>query len=83
MDNNKFTNLTVKKFTLEGDRYACLVMEMNKQLKKNGGEWLPQYADIIHAGLTEGMLPDYDDVQVYMEPTGQEDFRDDLVKLAN
>jgi len=81
MDTDTLVNLTEKKFTVEGDRYCTLVMQMNKVEKKTGGTYRDQYYQIIMDGLVEGKNPEYDDVVIYMEPTGEETFKEALKNL--
>lgn len=73
---------TEKNFSIEGDRYCTLVMQTNLVENKVGGTWRPEYEAIIREGLTEALLPEYDDVQIFMEPTGQETFKKDLATLT-
>jgi len=65
-------------FTIEGDRYAEFVMNMNLVEKKTGGIWRSEWYNIIRDGLKEALNPDYDDAYVFMEPTGQHTFAADL-----
>jgi hypothetical protein len=74
---------TEKMFTIEGDRYCTLVNTMNQLEMKTGGIWRDEYYQIIKDGLVEGLLPEYDDVYIFMEPTGQEVFKSDLQALSN
>jgi hypothetical protein len=76
------STLTEKNFTIEGDRFASLVVEYNMQQQKTGGVWDDMWYQIIMDGLLEGMLPEYDDVYIYMEPTGQEVFKTQLAALS-
>jgi hypothetical protein len=75
--------LTEKAFTIEGDRYCTLVNTMNQLEMKTGGIYRDEYYQIIKDALTEGLLPEYDDVYIFMEPTGQEVFKSDLLALSN
>jgi hypothetical protein len=72
-----------KMFTIEGDRYCTLVNTMNQLELKTGGIWRDEYYQIIKDALYEGLLPEYDDVYIFMEPTGQEVFKSDLLALSN
>jgi hypothetical protein len=74
---------TEKIFTIEGDRYCTLVSTMNQLEMKTGGIWRDEYYQIISDGLAEGLLPEYDDVYIFMEPTGQEVFKSALLALSN
>lgn len=71
-----------KTYSISGDRFCTLVMEMNKMQNKNGGVWREEYANIIADGLKEATLPEYDDVYVFMEPTGQEQFKAALADIS-
>jgi hypothetical protein len=73
---------TTKSFTISGDRYCTLVMQMNKIEGKTGGIYRDEYYGIIKDGLAEAMLPEYDDVMVFMEPTGQEVFKSQLHDIS-
>jgi len=55
--------------------YCTLVMEMNLLEKKTGGVWRSEYRQIIEDGLYEARNVEYDDVYLFMEPTGQEAFK--------
>jgi hypothetical protein len=72
-----------KVFTIEGDRYCTLVNTMNQLEMKTGGIYRDEYYQIIKDALIEGLLPEYDDVYLFMEPTGQEVFKSDLLALSN
>lgn len=74
---------TQKKVVLEGDRYTTLVMEENKVLNKQGGEWNDKYSSIIRDSLQEALMPDYDDAWVFVECSGQEEFKADLAKISD
>ena len=73
--------LSEKAFTIEGDRYCTLVATMNQIEQKTGGVYRQEYYQIILDGLQEAILPEYDDVFLFMEPTGQEDFKSALVAI--
>lgn len=68
-------------FSIVGQRYACKVMNDNLLEGKNGGVWRDDYAQIIKAGITEAMNLVYDDALVFMEPTGEEQFKASLASL--
>ena len=70
--------ITNVQFTIEGDRYAELVMNMNLVEKKTGGIWRAEWYNIIRDGLKEALNPDYDDAYIFMEPTGQDAYAADL-----
>jgi hypothetical protein len=70
-----------RNFQIVGDRFTTLVMTMNQLEQKTGGIWRPEYYNIILEGLQEATLPEYDDVMVFMEPTGQEVFKTDLANI--
>jgi len=76
------SSISERNFTIEGDRYCTLVMTMNLLEQKTGGIWRQEYFQIIKDGIMEGMLPEYDDVMIYMEPTGQEFYKTDLADLS-
>lgn len=81
IDGDKSTP-TSKSFTITGDRYCTLVMQMNKIEGKTGGIYRDEYYNIIKDGLAEAMLPEYDDVMVFIEPTGQETFKSQLSDIS-
>jgi hypothetical protein len=58
-------------FQIEGDRYCTFVMQRNLLMRRTGGTWTNDYYGIISDGLNEFLNPDYDDMYVCMEPTGQ------------
>lgn len=68
-------------FSIVGQRYACKVMNDNLLEGKNGGVWRDDYAQIIKSGITEAMNLIYDDALVFMEPTGEEQFKAQLAAL--
>jgi hypothetical protein len=70
-------------FQIVGDRYVTLINLMNQMELRTGGIWRDEYYEIIRDALHEGLLPEYDDVYIYMEPTGQEIFKSDLLALSN
>jgi len=72
---------TERIFTIEGDRWCTLVMTMNLLEQRVGGAWNEFYYQIIKDGLTEALLPEYDDVYIFMEPTGQGIFKSDLLAI--
>jgi len=72
-----------KVFTIEGSRYCSLLVMMNKLENKVGGVWRDAFEPIIREGLEEATLPEYDDVYVFMEPTGQESLKKDLAAISN
>lgn len=82
-DIDKDENIsTVKKFTIEGDRYCTMVMQSNLAMKKQGGIWTDAYKQIIIDGLTEATLGEYDDAWIFVECTGREDFKPYLAKIS-
>jgi hypothetical protein len=70
--------ISQQSFTIEGDRYADLVMNMNLIERRTGGVYRNEYYNIIKDGLTEVLKPEYDDAYVIMEPTGQDLFAQQL-----
>ena len=72
-------------FTIEGDRYCSLLVTMNILNQRVGGAWSMEteggFTQIIKAGLDEALLPEYDDVFIFMEPTGQNIFKADLLAI--
>jgi len=78
-DGNIFTE---RGFTIEGDRYMTLLVTMNLLEQKVGGAWRPEFGPIIREGLQEALLPEYDDVYIFMELTGQEQFKGDLATIS-
>lgn len=71
-DGSSPTSRTV---VLAGDRYCTLVMEMNRNAGEKGGVWRTQYTNIIKEALEEATASYYDDAYIFMEPTGQEQFK--------
>lgn len=68
-------------FSVVGQRYANKVMRDNLAEGKNGGVWRDDYAQIIKDGLVEANNLIYDDALVFMEPTGEEQFKAQLAAL--
>jgi hypothetical protein len=68
---------------LAGDRYADYVCQQNVVLGIPGGSWNDGYYAIIEEALNEALKPTYDDVYIFMEPTGQEIYKDNLASLRS
>ena len=68
---------------LSGDRYADYVCQQNVALGVPGGTWHDGYYNVIEAALNEALKPVYDDAYVFMEPTGQEIFKDQLASIRS
>ena len=82
IDDDTSSALTSLTFNIEGDRYCTLVMNENLANSKLGGAWNSNYSQIISDGLTEALLGEYDDAWLFMEPTGQEEFKAALATLS-
>ena len=66
-------------FTIVGERYVSKVVEeLNEggKYKGKGGLWNAKYGSIIKAGLVEATSPLYEEVAIFMEPTGNNDMKD-------
>ena len=66
---------------IKGQRYCSYVNRLNIADGKLGCAWRNEYAGIINDSLIEAESDIYDDCIVFMEPTGQEQFRSKLVSL--
>lgn len=63
------TTYTLK---LKGQRYCTYVVEKNISEGTTGGSWRDEFQMIVKQGWTEAFDSQYDDVYVFMDPTGQE-----------
>jgi len=66
---------------IKGQRYCSYVNRLNIAEGKLGCAWRNEYAGIINDSLIEAESDVYDDCVIFMEPTGQEQFRSKLVSL--
>lgn len=66
---------------ISGQRYCSYINRLNIAEGKLGCAWRNEYAGIINDSLIEAESDIYDDCVVFMEPTGQEQFRGKLVSL--
>lgn len=57
---------------LKGQRYATYVAEQNVADGTTGGSWRDEWTSIVKQGWVEAFDAQYDDVYVFMDPTGQE-----------
>lgn len=57
---------------LKGQRYVTYVVEQNISDGTTGGSWRDEFTSIVNQGWTEAFDSQYDDVYVFMDPTGQE-----------
>ena len=57
---------------LKGQRYATYVANKNVADGTTGGAWRDEFQSIVKQGWTEAFDAQYDDVYVFMDPTGQE-----------
>lgn len=60
------------KLKLKGQRYATYAVEKNLAEGTVGGSWRDEFMMIVKQGWTEAFDAQYDDVYVFMDPTGQE-----------
>lgn len=63
------TTYTLK---LKGQRYATYVADLNISEGTTGGSWRDEWYTVVKQGWTEAFDAQYDDVYVFMDPTGQE-----------
>ena len=56
---------------LKGQRYVTYVVEKNISEGTTGGSWRDEFQMIVNQGWTEAFDSQYDDVYVFMDPTGQ------------
>lgn len=57
---------------LKGQRYVTYVVEQNVADGTTGGSWRDEFTSVVKAGWTEAFDDQYDDVYIFMDPTGQE-----------
>ena len=60
------------KLKLRGQRYVTYAVEKNVAEGTTGGSWRDEFAMVVKQGWTEAFDSQYDDVYVFMDPTGQE-----------
>lgn len=77
------TKLTNDNFTqpIQGQRFICKVVEDNKASGMTGGTWTDIQYTIIKEGWNEAALDTFDDVSVFMEPTGCNNLKGTLASL--
>ena len=66
---------------LKGSRFCTYVNNLNIKEGKLGSAWRDEYYQIIKDGLIEAQSPLYEDALIFMEPTGYEEFKPDLMSL--
>ena len=64
---------TSYKLTLKGQRYVTHIVEKNIAAGTTGGSWRKEFMSIVKQGWNEAYDTNYDDVYVFMDPTGQEE----------
>lgn len=69
--------------TLKGQRYVTHVVEQNVSDGTTGGSWRDEFTSIVRAGWQEAFDSQYDDVYVFMDPTGQEFVHTQHASLVN
>lgn len=67
-------NLVPETYTLElkGQRYCTYAVNENISDGTTGGSWRDEFQMIVKQGWTEAFDSQYDDVYIFMDPTGQE-----------
>lgn len=61
-----------KELTLKGQRYVTHIVEKNIKEGTTGGAWRDEFWTVVQQGWNEASDTNYDDVYVFMDPTGQE-----------
>lgn len=78
VDDKLTTDLTGKlvpatfNLRLKGQRYVTHVVEQNIKDGTTGGSWRDEFTSIVKQGWTEAFDAQYDDVYIFIDPTGQE-----------
>lgn len=73
---------TSLKTELQGQRYISHLVQENKDAGMIGGAWQDPMLEICDMGWKEAYDPNYDDVYVFMEPTGREELKEQLSSLV-
>lgn len=94
LDDGSFTGVRIEnsKYEISGYRYVSDIVAENKAAGFTGGSMDNQgtvdepgaskkFSAIIQAGLTEAMRPIYEEVAVFIEPTGDKSAKTQLVSL--
>lgn len=68
---------------LKGQRYVTHIVEQNVKEGTVGGSWRDEFTGIIKQAWTEAFDSQYDDVYVFMDPTGQEFVHTQQASLVN
>lgn len=63
------TTYTLK---LKGQRYVTYAVEQNIKDGTTGGSWRDEFQMVVKQGWTEAFDSQYDDVFIFMDPTGEE-----------
>ena len=57
---------------LKGQRYVTYAVEQNIKDGTTGGSWRDEFQMVVKQGWTEAFDSQYDDVYIFMDPTGEE-----------
>lgn len=57
---------------LKGQRYVAYAVEQNIKDGATGGSWRDEFQMVVKQGWTEAFDSQYDDVFIFMDPTGEE-----------
>ncbi len=63
---------TTYNLELKGQRYCTYAVNQNISDGTTGGSWRDEFQMIVKQGWTEAFDSQYDDVYIFMDPTGQE-----------
>ena len=69
-------------FKMHGQRFMTHLTQLNKEAGMIGGAWRDEMMAICEAGWVEAYDTNYDDVYVFMEPTGQNQLKGQLASLV-
>lgn len=68
---------------LKGQRYVTHAVEQNIKDGTTGGSWRDEFTSVIKSAWDEAFDSQYDDVYVFMDPTGQEFVHTQQASLMN
>ena len=74
---------TTKTVKLKGQRFVTNVVNANIKDGTTGGSWRDEFQSVVKQGWTEAFDSQYDDVYIFMDPTGEEFVHTEHASLVN
>lgn len=69
--------------TLKGQRTVTGAVNKNIKAGVLGGTWCDDFDTVVNAGWTEAMSAEYDDVYIFIDPTGRESIHSKMPSVLN